>query len=342
MKKFKVLLAVFFLGMQALLAQDKWYITVTMPTQMDNAGYDALFAKIGTAGLSNCFSEYHAAGANPAGGYFGFTTFKSKAQCEARLATLKPFLGSVSPTPYEVYKVIPGKNAAAMSAKAVIVFFDVKGQTEAQYDKILAHLEKAGALNNPARMYHVAYKTPDGIKVIDVWSDAEAFTAAGSNLMPAIQAAGVNPPPPAIIPVHAIRIPTQADRNLDVTLMDYAAFGRGDIPTILASLSEDCNWSHVGNANVIPFAGTFIGKAGVARFFENVSKSIQVTQFEPGNFRSTANSVTCTVLISGKVLATGKPYTNTVEQTFWFDANGKVNKWATNGDVSGLEMAFVK
>lgn len=343
MKNVLFLFATLTIFLNSLSAQDKWYVTVTTPPQLKTADYDALFAKMSAQGLANCYSEYHAAGPGMTAGFLGFTTFSSKAQLDARLQALKPILGNAAnPVPYEIYKVIPGKNAGARTEKTIIVHFDVKGQTEAQYEKILAGLEQIGQLDNPARLYHVAYKTPEGIKILDVWSDAEAFAAAGQHLMPVIQAAGVTPPPPAIYSAHAIRIPTQADRNLDVVRSDYAAFGKGDIPTILASLTEDCNWSHVGNPTNIPFAGTFNGKAEVARFFENVGKSIQITRFEPGNFRTSSNSVVCTVQIAGTVIATGKNYSNTVEQTFTFDAAGKVKAWATTGDVSGLEAAFAK
>ncbi|MBK8426557.1 MAG: nuclear transport factor 2 family protein [Lewinellaceae bacterium] len=343
MKTSQIFFALLMLGFSNLSAQDKWYVAVTMSAQMTVAGYDGLFSKIGAAGLTNSFSEYHAAGPGVAGGFLGFTTFSSQAQLEARLSALKPIMGaSVNPVPYEVYKVIAGKNAALRTDKTIIAYFDVKGMSEAQYDQIIAGLEKAGQLDNPARMYHVSYKTPEGIKVLDVWSDADAFAAAGQTLVPIIISTGVTPPQPMIYAAHAIRVPSQADRNLDVVHSDYAAFGRGDVPTILASLTEDCNWSHVGNPAIIPFAGTFIGHAGVGRFFENVGKSIQITQFEPGNFRATDHSVTCTVKISGTIPATGKTYSNSVEQTFTFDASGKVKTWATTGDVSGLEAAFMK
>ncbi len=343
MKTVQIFFALLFIPFQNLLSQEKWYVTVTTPAQMTVAGYDALFSKIGAAGLTNSYSEYHTAGPGVAGGFLGFTTFSSKAQLDARLSALKPILGSsANPVPYEVYKAIAGKNAGMLTDKTIIVHFDVKGMSEAQYDQIIAGLDKAGQLDNPARMYHVAYKTAEGIKVLDVWSDAEAFAAAGQVLGPIIISTGVTPPQPMIYAAHAIRIPTQADRNLDVVYSDYAAFGRGDIPTILASLTEDCTWSHVGNPAIIPFAGTYMGHAGVGRFFENVGKSIQITQFEPGNFRATDNMVACTVRIGGTIFATGKTYSNSVEQTFTFDAAGKVKMWATTGDVSGLEAAFEK
>lgn len=203
-------------------------------------------------------------------------------------------------------------------------------------------LKKTGDIQNPARIYHVSYKTPDGVKVIDVWKDEASFSAMGQKLIPILQSVGFNPPQPIIVPVHAIRVPGKADKHTDAALSAYAAFGRGDIPYILNMLTDDCDWSHVGNASLVPFAGSFVGKAGAARFFENVGKSIQITKFEPGNFRSTESSTSCTVNISATVISTGKTYTNTFAQSFWFDASGKVKKWSTTGDVSGLEAAFVK
>lgn len=339
MKTLQILFLCLFLSC-TLTAQDKWYITVTMPAQMTVDGYDALFAKIGAAGLSNCFSEYHAAGPGMAGGFLGFTTFRSKAQLDARLAALRPLLGNVQPVPYEVYNLIPGKNASMRTDKTIIVYFDVKGMTEAQYEQILEGMKKAGQIDHPGRLYHVAFKTPEGLKVIDVWSDAETFQAAGQTLVPIIMSTGLTPPQPMIYGAHAIRIPTQADRNVDIVLSDYAAFGRGDIATIQASLSDNCNWTHAGDPAVVPFAGTFVGKADVGRFFENVGKSLQVTQFEPGNYHASDREVSCTVLIKGSVLSTGKTFTSTVQQTFGFDATGKVSEWSTKGDVSSLEAAF--
>ena len=339
MKTLQILFVCFLLSL-TLSAQDKWYVTVTTPAQMTIDGYDGLFAKIGAAGLSNCFSEYHAAGPGMAGGFIGFTTFSSRAQLDARLSTLKPFLGNVQPMPYEVYNLIAGKNAGLRTDKTIIAYFDVKGMTEAQYEQILDGLKKAGQIDNPARLYHVAFKTPEGLKVIDVWSDAEAFQAAGQTLVPIIMSTGLTPPQPLIYGAHVIRIPTQTDRNVDVVLTDYAAYGRGDIATILASMTDNCNWSHVGNPAIIPFAGTFIGKAEVGRFFENAGKSVQVTQFEPGNLHASEWEVSCPVMISGTVRSTGKAFTSSVQQTITFDSSGKISKWNTTGDVSGLESAF--
>lgn len=334
------LFALTFVGFNPLFAQEKWYVTVTMAPSMTDEVYDGIFEKIRSAGLTNCFSEYHAAGPSPEGGYFGFTTFSSKAQCDARLATLKPFIGGVNPTPYETVFVFGNPTLTEITDKTIIVYFEPKGMTESQYGQITANLEKSAALVNPNQMYHVAFKTPEGVKVIDVWKDAESFAEAGKVLLPIIASVGVTLPKPLIIPAHAIRIPSQSDKNIDATLSAYSYFNMGDIASILAMVTDDCDWSHAGNTSIIPFAGNFKGKAGVGRFFENVGKFLAITKFEPVNFSADGNAVTCKINIEGSVLKTGKIYASTLEQTFWFDSNGMISKWAATGDVSSLEAAF--
>ena len=107
--------------------------------------------------------------------------------------------------------------------KNIIVYHDVKGMTESQYDKITADLEKAGALNNPARMYHVSYKTPDGLKVVEMWADPESFSVAGQTVVPIIIAGGVTPPQPVVVPVHAIWKPLLQNKHLEMAGKPYFA-----------------------------------------------------------------------------------------------------------------------
>lgn len=123
---------------------------------------------------------------------------------------------------------------------------------------------------------------------------------------------------------------------------DFAAFGKGDIQTIVNSTTDAVVWRHAGNPGIVPFAGTFNGHEGVGRFFQNVGSSVNITVFDPQNFVENGNTVTTTVNIKGTVLATGKEYNNTVDMVFTFDASGKVTNWEAKGDVSDLESAFAK
>lgn len=130
--------------------------------------------------------------------------------------------------------------------------------------------------------------------------------------------------------------------NVRTVQADFAAFGQGDIQTIINSTTENVVWKHAGNPAVIPFAGTFNGHEGVGRFFQNVGASVQIPVFEPMNFVEKGNTVTSTVHIKGVVLATGKEYENMIDMVFTFDADGKITNWEAKGDVSGLESAFAK
>ena len=127
------------------------------------------------------------------------------------------------------------------------------------------------------------------------------------------------------------------------TAMDaYARFSAGDIPGILALLSPEVVWTHAGDPAVLPFAGTFKGKAEVGRFFEAVGKSLQIMVFSPTNFRESGNTVSNDTHIEGTVLSTGKKYSDELVMTWTFGADGQVISWAATGTMAGIMAAYRK
>lgn len=131
--------------------------------------------------------------------------------------------------------------------------------------------------------------------------------------------------------------------NIKTVQMNYAAFGQGNIPAILATLTDDCTWTHPGNPAIVPFAGTFRGKADIGnKFFAMIPTAVEITVFEPRDFREEGNTVITPVYIKGKGLATGKEYDNLVEMRWTFDAAGKVTAYQAIVDPSALEMALTK
>jgi ketosteroid isomerase-like protein len=62
--------------------------------------------------------------------------------------------------------------------------------------------------------------------------------------------------------------------NLELVRSLYAAFGRGDIPAIIAALAGHATWTVHGPANLVPTFGTFHGPAGVTRFFGLVGEHL--------------------------------------------------------------------
>ena len=81
---------------------------------------------------------------------------------------------------------------------------------------------------------------------------------------------------------------TQEARNIGIVQDAYAAFGRGDIDTILGHLADEIVWNAVyGAGSHVPTAGERHGKRAVAEFFKQVSDNVDFSQFEPREFIAT-------------------------------------------------------
>lgn len=78
--------------------------------------------------------------------------------------------------------------------------------------------------------------------------------------------------------------------NVEVVQQNYAAVGRGDIPALLALLTDDVDWSMPGPA-VIPWAGTRRGRQQVAEFFTLLGETLEFQRFEPREFIAEGNTV---------------------------------------------------
>ena len=131
--------------------------------------------------------------------------------------------------------------------------------------------------------------------------------------------------------------------NVQTVMSNYAAFGKGDIPAILATLAPHCTWYHVGNPAIVPFAGTFSGPEEIGnKFFGAIPGAVQILSFEPSLRAEEGNTVITSVNIRGKSVATGKEYENTVEMRWTFDAAGKVVDYKNIFNPAALEAALTK
>jgi uncharacterized protein len=128
-------------------------------------------------------------------------------------------------------------------------------------------------------------------------------------------------------------------RNTKVVENAYAAFLRGDVPSIVASLDDEIVWQPViGASKAVPTSGTRRGKAEVGEFFQQVAASMQFSRFEPREFVAQGN----------KVVTLGH-YTATTTGGGSFDSDfvmvftlrdGKVVKFQEFLDSAALNAAF--
>ena len=83
---------------------------------------------------------------------------------------------------------------------AIAAVWDFAGASPEQYEEVF-RLGGAPVNDQPQRLSHVCYRTPTGIRVVDVWTDEASFAAFGAVLGPAVTAAGLTSPP-EIYPVQ--------------------------------------------------------------------------------------------------------------------------------------------
>jgi ketosteroid isomerase-like protein len=89
----------------------------------------------------------------------------------------------------------------------------------------------------------------------------------------------------------------------------FAAFRAGDLDGVLDTVDADTRWTYVG-ANPKPTRGELVGKPGVRRFFEGISRRLAVTAFEADEFVLAGDTVVVFGAESGTVRATNEPFRN--------------------------------
>jgi ketosteroid isomerase-like protein len=106
--------------------------------------------------------------------------------------------------------------------------------------------------------------------------------------------------------------PVTTDRttaNVATVTDIYAAFGRGDIPTILDKIAPDCRWESWGN-NMAQSAGVptlqpRTGPAGVADFFA-IAGALQIHDFQVLDVLAGVRQVAAEVVIEFSTPAGGR------------------------------------
>lgn len=83
-----------------------------------------------------------------------------------------------------------------------------------------------------------------------------------------------------------------ADNAANVAIIEslYEAFGRGDIATILANMTDDVVFK-TNNPPSVPWHGEYHGKEGVAQFFNAIGSNCTVLSFTPELFTANMDRV---------------------------------------------------
>jgi ketosteroid isomerase-like protein len=113
----------------------------------------------------------------------------------------------------------------------------------------------------------------------------------------------------------------------------YAAFGRGDVASIVGMLTADVDWQTLGPAKDYPVFGQRKGKAAVQEFFAQVGATEEFSEFSPREFYATDDKVIALGSYAGKIKQTGKPFACEWAHVFTI-AGGKVSRFREFTDTA--------
>ena len=129
------------------------------------------------------------------------------------------------------------------------------------------------------------------------------------------------------------------NNNLGIVKSIYKGFETRNIDTILNAMSEEVVWLHPGDADLIPFAGTFKGREGVVRFFEIAFAQIDVLEQKIQSYEGSGDKVLVLGYEHMRVKNTGKEYRSNWIHMYTL-SNGKVIAFEEFIDTSALVTAF--
>jgi ketosteroid isomerase-like protein len=120
----------------------------------------------------------------------------------------------------------------------------------------------------------------------------------------------------------------------------YAAYGRGEINTILQNVTEDCDWgtdSVIGGE--VPWYSLRRGVAGVGDFFSTLDREVHFRKFVPTSFAAAGDQVFISLEYEYEFRKNGKSAgTAAVHQYTMRD--GKVAKFRAFEDTAAVRDAY--
>ena len=129
--------------------------------------------------------------------------------------------------------------------------------------------------------------------------------------------------------------------NANVTTVQsmYAAFGKGDIATIIAALTPDIDWQSVGRPSDFPTFGPRKGPKEVGEFFKTVAATNDFSEFSPREFYADGDKVFVLGYYAITLKKNGKKIASDWCHIFTF-SGGKVVKFREFLDTAVAAEAF--
>jgi ketosteroid isomerase-like protein len=126
--------------------------------------------------------------------------------------------------------------------------------------------------------------------------------------------------------------------NVQMVREIYAAFGRGDVPTILNLVAEDVEWTNPG-APAVPYAGRRRGRAQVAEFLAALNENVKIERLVLRDLIAQEGQVVALGSWQGRVRANDRMF-ETDWAMLWVCARGRVARFRCYQDTARMAAAF--
>ena len=128
--------------------------------------------------------------------------------------------------------------------------------------------------------------------------------------------------------------------NIAIVQQAYKNFQTGNIPALLAQLSDDVTWQLPEMLNV-PFGGKRTTPAGVGEFFALIAENEEPLRFEPREFVAQGEKVVSLGYYQWRLKANGREFDGDFAHVFTI-RDGKVVAFQEYTDTAACAAAYQK
>ena len=126
--------------------------------------------------------------------------------------------------------------------------------------------------------------------------------------------------------------------NKIMVMEGYRQFQSGDILHLLDRYHDDAEWVSP-ESDLVPFAGNFHGRQGIAQFFEKLDASVQASRFQPLHMIAEGDRVVVIGEATWMAKPTGRSYDSAWVHVFTLRGR-KIARFEAYYDTAAAERAF--
>jgi uncharacterized protein len=128
--------------------------------------------------------------------------------------------------------------------------------------------------------------------------------------------------------------------NIQTVREVYEAFGRGDVPAILARVTDRTEWGFEARGSEVPWHKPVAGKEALPAFFGALGENVDMKVFEPRLMLADGAHVVARIHLEFVVRKTGKSVSMDQLHLWAFDGEGRISSMRHFEDTAQVQRAW--